>query len=134
MRLIIKIIPNNDVFFHAVKGADQGSLLNRLPYGYMGYRESRDDGKSYVNIFTDRALYRPGQTVYFKAILISNYDGEDSVLPNKKQDFTLKDANGKEISTQTLISNEYGSVSGEFVLPKGFVDASLYVRNRWWNN
>ena len=73
---------------------------------------------NYVNIFTDRAIYRPGQTVYFKAILYSKLKNDAQIIKNQQITIELKDANYQKISDLTLTTNDYGSVFGEFVLPQ----------------
>ncbi len=69
-------------------------------------------------LFTDRSIYRPGQIVYFKGIMMSSTGKEDfKVLPNKSTFVRLIDVNGQEVKMQSFKTNEYGSFSGEFVLP-----------------
>lgn len=123
-----KKIPNNDVYYQVVKGADSGSSLNSLVRNYY-YRSSSPSSESreQVAMFTDRSLYRPGQMVYFKAIA-SVIEGERaSVVANKKLEMILRDANGREVSKQTLTTNEYGSVAGEFVLPQGVLNGQFSI-------
>lgn len=71
-----------------------------------------------VSLFTDRGLYRPGQTVYFKGIAYKLEREENRVAPNQTFTVTLRDANDKEIVTRKLTTNEFGSFNGEFILPK----------------
>ncbi|MDD3787711.1 MAG: MG2 domain-containing protein, partial [Petrimonas sp.] len=113
-----KTIPNNDVFYQAVSGSDNGSVLNQLPWSYY-YENNQQQTSENVNIFTDRSLYRPGQTVYFKAIATTTKDDKSQITDNKSIEFILRDANSQEVSRQTLKTNEFGSVSGEFILPQG---------------
>ena len=75
-----------------------------------------------AHIFTDRNIYRPGQTVYFKAILVETTLNGSTILQqktDKQQKVTaiLYDANYQKVAEQELTSNEYGSVSSSFVLP-----------------
>lgn len=72
-----------------------------------------------AQIFLDRAIYRPGQTVYFKVINTQLSDNKESVVANVKQKITLKDANDEEVSSQNFSTNEFGSYHGSFILPKG---------------
>ena len=116
-----KNIPNNDVFYQAVSANDNGSVLNQLPWGYYQFEESRERTSENVNIFTDRSLYRPGQTVFFKAIATTTSGDKSQIASNKSLEFILRDANYQEVSKQTLKTNEFGSVSGEFVLPQGLL-------------
>jgi uncharacterized protein YfaS (alpha-2-macroglobulin family) len=68
-------------------------------------------------IFTDRSIYRPGQTVFFKGIFVQKQNHNSKIFPNEWVAVTLKDANGQNIKTLHLQTNEFGSVSGEFMLP-----------------
>ncbi|WP_053826793.1 alpha-2-macroglobulin family protein [Lascolabacillus massiliensis] len=123
---------DNNIFFHAIKGDDNGSFLNRFPFSHIYYTEEIDMGSEVVertDIFTDRSLYRPGQTVYFKAILSRSADGVAAVLTDKQVEFILRDANSRELSKQLLKSNEFGSVSGEFVLPQGLLPGSFIIES-----
>ncbi|MFW2136886.1 alpha-2-macroglobulin family protein [Chryseobacterium sp. TY4] len=72
-----------------------------------------------IIIFTDRAIYRPAQKVFFKGILKQEYYDQTKVIAKQKVTVTLADTNGKEVSKKELVTNEFGSVSGEFLLPSG---------------
>ncbi|MBL3657869.1 alpha-2-macroglobulin family protein [Fulvivirga sediminis] len=69
-------------------------------------------------LFTDRSIYRPGQTVYFKGILVKRQGNRSSIVPAEYVGVTLEDVNGEEVGMVELRSNEYGSFSGEFILPR----------------
>lgn len=134
-----KNIPNNDVFYHAVKGKDNGSILNRLPFSYSDYTSTVSATGTdkqvveQIDIFTDRSLYRPGQTVYYKAILSQSEDNVTSVLANKTTEFILRDANNREVSKQLLKSNDFGSVTGEFILPQGLLPGRFMIESEKGN-
>lgn len=86
---------------------------------YSNDEEDDDDNfKSKVEFYLDRAIYRPGQTVYYKGIAIQNKRGKDSVVPNLLLKITIEDADDDELKEFEVTTNEYGSFSGEFVLPK----------------
>jgi uncharacterized protein YfaS (alpha-2-macroglobulin family) len=68
-------------------------------------------------LFTDRSIYRPGQPVYFKGIAVRNENGKSSIIESTTVHVKLNDVNGQEIGTQKLTTNEFGSFSGEFILP-----------------
>lgn len=123
-----KKIPNNDVFYHAVLGNDKGSALNRLPSAFYSYSDRKIESREMTNIFTDRSLYRPGQTVYFKAIQVRSGADDQSVVIGKPIELILRDANHREISKQTITTNEFGSVSGEFVLPQAILPGYFTVQ------
>lgn len=71
-----------------------------------------------VYIFTDRGIYRPGQTVSFKGIIYAETDNALHVVPNMPYSVSLRDANYQEIAKKEFTTNEFGSFHGEFTLPK----------------
>ncbi|WP_296384608.1 alpha-2-macroglobulin family protein [Winogradskyella sp.] len=82
------------------------------------YKEYLNDDTQYTNfIFTDRSIYRPGQTVYFKGISTQSKDGKTSVFADNAAKIRLKNVNGEVVSELLLKTNDFGSVSGEFILP-----------------
>lgn len=83
------------------------------------YKESENDkisGK--VEFYLDRAIYRPGQTVYYKGIAIQKIKNKTSIIANTTFKITANDANYQLIKEFEVTTNEFGSFSGEFILPK----------------
>ncbi|MDR0506769.1 MAG: hypothetical protein LBH32_08160 [Dysgonamonadaceae bacterium] len=87
--------------------------LNANNYSTDNYGETNIE----FDIFTDRAIYRPGQIVYFKGILYSKTKNKAEILKNRKVKIELRDANNQNVAELELTTNDYGSVFGEFVLP-----------------
>lgn len=83
---------------------------------------------SKAQIFTDRAIYRPGQTVYFKVINTQRDKETESVVSGLKQKITLTDTNGQEVSSQNFTTNEFGSYHGSFILPKGKLNGTVTLK------
>ncbi|TYB79325.1 alpha-2-macroglobulin family protein [Bizionia myxarmorum] len=79
-------------------------------------------------LFTDRSIYRPGQTAYFKGILIKTIDAKSEILTNEETDAVLYNVNGEELKRLSLKTNEYGSVSGEFILPNTGLTGQYNIR------
>ncbi len=73
-----------------------------------------------VVFFTDRSLYRPGQTIYYKGIdiVVDQENDNYQVVPRDPITIVFSDVNGKEIARQNVVSNDYGSVSGSFTAPR----------------
>jgi hypothetical protein len=73
--------------------------------------------------FTDRAIYRPGQTIHFKGIWCESdvEGGNYRTLVNKGGSVVLRDPNGKEVGKLPVTTNERGSFSGTFIAPEGSV-------------
>ncbi|WBX77492.1 MG2 domain-containing protein [Tenacibaculum ovolyticum] len=68
-------------------------------------------------IFTDRSIYRPGQTVYFKTIFVQNKNEKSTPFTNEYIQVTLNDVNNQEVKKLDLKLNEFGAASGEIILP-----------------
>ena len=83
---------------------------------YERYRDSVEGDKALVSL--DRAIYRPGQPLFYKAVLVRPQGSAFSPVENKKLKVTLKDSNNRETATQERQSNAFGSISGEFKLPE----------------
>lgn len=105
----ILISTNNDKFTPA-----KGIYLSR-----DRYYEKKDNETKY-QVYTDRALYRPGQTVHVTAIDFVNMKGVDAKVPvgRDELDFRLCNASWKEVEMKKAKVDEYGTASVDFELPK----------------
>ena len=83
------------------------------------YYERKDD-KIKHQLFTDRSIYRPGQTVHASAISYIVKKGLDASVPGKSMElnFILRDPNWKQVAEQKATTDEYGTASVDFELPK----------------
>jgi uncharacterized protein YfaS (alpha-2-macroglobulin family) len=75
------------------------------------------ESQTQVRLFTDRGIYRPGQTLFFKGIVYTSNKDNPQVAPGERIEVILRDADYKEIATQSFTTNAFGSFSGEFTLP-----------------
>ena len=84
------------------------------------YYEKKDDEMKY-QLFTDRAIYRPGQKVHATAVSYIMMKGLDASVPGKSMElkFILRDANWKQVAEQKATTDEYGTASVDFELPQG---------------
>jgi len=80
-----------------------------------------------ISMFSDRSLYRPGQTLYMKLIAYKSEGKHNSVIERVKIPVTLYDANGTEISSKELITNEFGSASTDFFIPVGRLNGTWSI-------
>ncbi|MDX9704763.1 MAG: alpha-2-macroglobulin family protein [Weeksellaceae bacterium] len=97
-------------------------------YYYQNNRTEDDEIETHIKFFTDRAIYRPGQIVYFKAILYQEgKNHKRKIISNEKVEITLYDTNDNEISTLKLKTNDFGSISGEFILPISGLTGEFYL-------
>ncbi len=97
--------------------------INRFNY------HDKDDNRQIHNafLFTDRSIYKPGQTVYFKGIAMSTSKGISTVSSEISTRVKLYNSNREMVKELTLKTNTYGSVSGEFILPNNGLNGIYYM-------
>ncbi len=96
--------------------------LNKL---YKPRRNNATNVRAFL--FADRSIYRPGQTVYFKGIAVAMKANKSNAIENKKITVTLRDANYQDVKTLELKTNEFGSFSGEFILPSAGLTGNFSI-------
>ena len=81
-------------------------------------------------LFTDRAIYRPGQTVFFKAMLTTtDFDSHrPRLVSGEKSKIVLLNANDDHIDSLVLVTNDYGSCHGQFQLPVGQLNGNFSIQ------
>lgn len=79
-------------------------------------------------LFTDRSIYRPGQTVYFKGIITKTINKKTSVIANETIIAALHNVNNEKVSELNFITNEYGSFSGEFIVPNNGLTGNFSIK------
>ncbi|MDD7886410.1 alpha-2-macroglobulin [Flavivirga sp. 57AJ16] len=92
------------------------------------YKQQQEKVRYNAFLFTDRSIYRPGQTVHFKAITLKTEDGKSEVLANEKVYAILYNTNGEELKQLKFKTNEFGSISGEFILPNNGLNGQYYIQ------
>lgn len=96
---------------------------------YTYRRRDRDKWETKTVFFTDRAIYRPGQTLFFKGIVyITDFDKEHEIQTDYKTIVSLYDVNNQKISELEVETNEFGTFSGSFVLPQGVLNGNMRIR------
>ncbi len=102
--------------FQASRPGDTNAMLTNIyPMG-SGHKPKKNPIE--VSIFTDRGLYRPGQTIFFKGLAYVKDSNDPHAVAGQTFTVTLYDANGKEIAQKKVTTNDFGSFNGEFSLPK----------------
>ncbi|MCD8194014.1 MAG: MG2 domain-containing protein, partial [Tannerellaceae bacterium] len=115
---------NTDLIgYRPVTANDQASLLTSV-YSY-GSIPTADEISTEVALFTDRGIYRPGQTLSFKGIIYTTHDQKPHTINHRQVTVTLRDVNNKEVATRKLTSNQFGSFSGEFTLPDDVLNGTF---------
>ena len=79
--------------------------------------------------YTDRAIYRPGQTIYFKGIVLEKEKNAARIKKSLSTTVEFRDANYQKISEMKLTTNEYGSFSGSFIAPAEGLNGQMTLRN-----
>jgi hypothetical protein len=140
---------NDHGYFHLVRERNNGAKKFEFFYGrdylsssqYTGYfRNSGDEedvsgSKEYEKknlrnfLFTDRSIYRPGQVVYFKGIMVTKQfkSKKYKIVAGKKLKIFLLDVNEQEIDSLALQSNDFGSVHGKFILPGNILNGEFKI-------
>ncbi len=117
---------NGEAYFKNVDGnvlistnSDKFTPAKDIYLSRTRYYERKDD-KIKHQLFTDRSIYRPGQTVHASAISYIVKKGLDASVPGKSMElnFILRDANWKQVAEQKATTDEYGTASVDFELPK----------------
>jgi TonB-dependent SusC/RagA subfamily outer membrane receptor len=89
--------------------------------------EDYDHFEAKAMVYFDRAIYRPGQKMYYKGILIQNIDGKKSVVPFVSVQVRIKDVNDSVLKEFDVQTNEFGSFSGELDIPKNTLTGQFYL-------
>ena len=81
-----------------------------------------------IEIFTDRSIYRPGQTVYAAALAYKEKMHQDAeVISGKTLDFELYDANGRVVESKSATTDQFGKAAVDFILPKQGLTGSFSI-------
>ena len=109
-------------------------VINNGDKAYFGdyyvsryYKQQQEKVNYSAFLFTDRSIYRPGQTVYFKAIALKTEKGKSEVIANEKAHAILYNVNGEEVKQLKFKTNEFGSVSGEFIIPNNGLNGQYHI-------
>ncbi len=113
-------------FFMQVKH-NKDELFLDDSQGYNTYNSYEPDVKPRTFLFTDRSIYRPGQTIYFKGIVVKkeNDASKSVVIANFKTKILLRNANSQKSAELTVVTNEFGSYKGSFRLPEGVMNGQF---------
>jgi len=91
------------------------------------YGRPQKQTTTYTHFFTDRAIYRPGQTIYFKGIVVRG-DGENyEIASGVNTTVRFYNVNNQEVAHLDLASNAYGSIHGSFIAPTGSLNGSMRI-------
>ena len=96
------------------------------------YENTRET--QYVTLYTDRSIYRPGQTVHVAALAFLNQRGlATKAMPNKNMRLTLRNANHKAVEEKEVTTDEFGMASADFVLPQNGLNGTYVIQSNVGN-
>lgn len=124
--IYLDILYANDRLFH----------FKRAEIYYYDNSGEKDGIQTQTMLFTDRSIYRPAQTIYFKGIVIrKDLKGRNSVvIPDHRSKLILNDANGQPVDSLEVLSNAFGSYSGKFIIPTGLLTGEFSISERETNS
>lgn len=119
-------ISGNDIYISTKK--DQYLPSTYVYSSRQKYYEQKNT-YTYTNVYTDRSIYRPSQTVHVTAVQFATAKGLEAKAENGKEvKFTLRNANYKVVSEKTAMTDEYGTASVDFVLPQDGLTGLYSIR------
>jgi len=121
---------NNNLYCRLTKGDDV--LLTTSFYQYPVSQLPEKSVKQ-TTFFTDRAIYRPGQTIYFKGIVLEKKGEHVKLLTRESTRVNFTDVNGRKISEQNFTTNDFGSFNGSFIAPVDVMPGQMYISNESGN-
>ena len=123
---IVQVKYNNDELF-----TDDG--YNSYYYDDIN---AKNNSTKRTFLFTDRSIYRPGQTIFFKGIITQtdSTNRKSEILANTKTSVQLLDRNNQKISSVNVVTNDYGSYNGSFKIPEGLLNGSFYLKDTITNS
>ncbi len=119
-----KKLNSKALYFEFLNGKD---YLNTGNSHYLNYTNYQSSVYTKIHFFTDRAIYRPGQTIHFKGIALQIENDKSKIKANYKTTVILYDVNHQKVAEQSLTSNEYGSFNGTFTIPKGLLNGQMQI-------
>lgn len=114
-------------FYLEFKQGDDRFFTNNYFYLNPPSKEAKSRDNTYF--FTDRSIYRPGQTIYFKGIVLETTGAKNEIKPDFTSVVTFYDVNNQKVSELAMTTNEFGSFNGTFTAPSGGLNGEMTIRN-----
>ena len=131
--------------------ANGAALVPSMEWGYEVYVKTEADAycpaemlsRSYerrvseptrsrvLRLYTDRAIYRPGQQVQVGGIIYEKRGDEVKALANQSVKLRFLDANHKELASETVVSDEYGTLKSQLKLPESCLNGIFFIESQW---
>lgn len=124
-------------YFLEVRHNNDYLFLDDLLYSYYsnsGQEAPKQRLEPRIFLFTDRSIYRPGQTIFFKGIVVQKQVAESSILTNYTSTLYLRNANYIITDSIQLTSNDFGSFNGTFILPQNVLNGYFQLTDQYNRN
>lgn len=120
----------DEVYVSISKGDDCFSSVSRIgnSWGYTSYNSKDADVRPQLRIYTDRSIYRPGQTVYLGAVSYRQKGWETSVIGGEEYKLTFTDTKGNTLAEHQLKTDDFGVISDSLTLPKDATPGNYRIR------
>lgn len=123
-----ELFPKNEVSYsNLIFSKDNDTLYTSYYKGTKSDGEIDDNFEAKPMLFFDRAIYRPGQKVLFKGYIFQNKNNVKSVVPNLTVHLDITDTNGDEVKEFDIQTNEFGSFTGEYEIPKNILTGQFSI-------
>lgn len=116
-----------NLYVELVTGADHYNNSSQL---YQSKYYPNNKTQTTTTLFTDRSIYRPGQTIYFKGIQIQHNGESHKLQTGKAEVVELYDNNSQKIASLNVTTNEFGTFSGSFTAPTGVLNGSMRIQTK----
>jgi len=121
--------PEQNTQFYLVISTKNDKFITDAYFSNYRYDNNEIRTETRTHFFTDRSIYRPGQTIYYKGIVVEKKGNQSKIKTTHRSKVDFYDVNGQVISSQDVISNEFGSFSGTFMAPAGVLTGSMSISN-----
>lgn len=121
-------MPTQATFQYLITAGPDTLLSGAQGYYRNDNREEAEKSQTYAKLFTDRAIYRPGQLIYVKGLLYAGKTNQFAVVAGEDVDVDLLDQNGERVAKQTLRTNEFGTFSATFTAPVGRLTGTMSIQ------
>jgi len=113
----------------STKGYNFGYGYNYLQDAFYQDAYTEPEVRPYTQtfFFTDRSIYRPGQTLFFKGLVIETKGEERNIKVGESVTVELFDVNYQKVSEQSFVTNEFGSINGKFTLPSSGLNGQMHI-------
>jgi uncharacterized protein YfaS (alpha-2-macroglobulin family) len=115
------------VYAHVSLGKDEFSDASQ--HYLSSHYEPKTVARFTTHLFTDRKIYRPGQKIYFKGILLKSEGDRHEIQPNATGKVEFYDANYQKVGEKEYRTNEFGSFAGEFEAPQGLMNGQMRIQD-----